>query len=191
MVSFTATAGAAAPQRAAACSAQVITCSLTKGRAASCMASSSPLAAITPLRTLCARVLPPRTTCTGLRHRAASCSTHGRFSPATRINSVTSGCASKASMLRCKTVFPPRSAVSLSNPMRREAPAATRIALTVLFIWHCPFRLLIYYTKHLQKNPALARKTQKQGGAAFSAAPPCLRDGFISAAPLPARRSFA
>ena len=58
-------------------------------------------------------------------------------------------------------------------------------------LYKLDFHLLIYYTKHLQKNPALARKTQKQGGAAFSAAPPCLRNGFISAAPIPARRSFA
>ena len=66
MVSLTGTAGAAAPHSAAPCSAASITASVTKGRAASWMATSSPLAASTPLRALSARVEPPGTNRTGL-----------------------------------------------------------------------------------------------------------------------------
>lgn len=51
-----------------------------------------------------------------------------------RISSLTSGQLSKARMLRRSTVSPPRSARSLSNPIRVEEPAATRTADTLFFI---------------------------------------------------------
>ena len=61
---------------------------------------------------------------------AACCSRNARFFPATRTISLTSGHSAKARMLRCTTVSPPRSKLSLSNPMRVEDPAATRTADT-------------------------------------------------------------
>ena len=134
MVSFTGTAGAAAPHRAAASSAAVMTAALTKGRAASCTATSSPCAASTPFFALSARVAPPATICTGFGQSAACCATKSRFLPATSTSSVTCGHWAKARMLRCSTVSPPRSKLSLSKPMRVEEPAATNTADTVFSI---------------------------------------------------------
>ena len=139
MVSLTGTAGAAAPQRAAASSTAAMTAGLTKGRAASCTATSSPWAASTPFLALSARVAPPATICTGLVQPTACCSTKARFLPATSTISPICGHWSKARMLRCSTVSPPRSKLSLSNPIRVEEPAATSTAEIVFCNLHtCP-----------------------------------------------------
>ena len=50
--------------------------------------------------------------------------------PVTITSSSTSGHSSKARTLRSRTVSPPRSKLSLSNPIRVEEPAATRTAVT-------------------------------------------------------------
>ena len=130
MVSFTGTAGAAAPQRAAAAIVSAITLWLTKGRAASWTATSLPWAAATPLRALSARVEPPLTSRTGFLQRAAARWAFSLDAPVTITSSSTSGHSSKARTLRSRTVSPPRSKLSLSNPIRVEEPAATRTAVT-------------------------------------------------------------
>ena len=130
MVSFTGTAGAAAPQRAAAAIVSAITLWLTKGRAASWTATSLPWAATTPLRALSARVEPPFTSRTGFLQRAAARWAFSLDAPVTITSSSTSGHSSKARTLRSRTVSPPRSKLSLSNPIRVEEPAATRTAVT-------------------------------------------------------------
>ena len=134
MVSFTGTAGAAAPVFSAASSTRVMTSSLTKGRAASWMATSSPFAARTPARALRARVAPPFTSATGFWQRAAAARAAVSSAPVTSTRSVTRGWRSKAATLADSTVPPPSGAESLSNPIRRDEPAATSTAVTVFSI---------------------------------------------------------
>ena len=164
MVSLTGTAGAAAPSAAAAVSTAVMTASLTKGRAASWMATNSPSAAARPLRTLSARVAPPCTTVQGFVQRAAMASHSVRLPPQTSTSPVTAGCAAKASQLVCKTVRPSgRRKLSLSNPIRRDAPAATTMAVTagrfISFMGTLPPLPMYnkYYTGLYQKNPLKSR----------------------------------
>ena len=96
MVSLTATAGAAAPMASASAKASVITCSLTKGRAASWIATSCPFCRAQTVDTLSARVAPPPTTVHGLGQAAAIAWQAGRLPPATRISSSTCGWAAKS-----------------------------------------------------------------------------------------------
>lgn len=92
---------------------------------------------------LSARVVPPVTICTGFVQSAACCSTKARFLPATSTISVTSGSCSNARMLRCSTVSPPRSKLSLSKPMRVEDPAATSTADTLFSnFFTCPIPIV-------------------------------------------------
>ena len=109
----------------------MITAWLTKGRAASWTATSSPAAASTPFRALSARVAPPGTIFTGFVQSAVSARSQSAFLPATNTISLTRGHVSKARTLRRSTLSPPKSNASLSNPIRVEEPAATNTAETV------------------------------------------------------------
>ena len=116
-----------------------MTVRLTKGRAASWTATSSPFAANTPFRALSARVAPPRTIRTVFVQSAVSALSQSALLPATNTISLTRGHSSKARTLRRSTLSPPRSNRSLSKPIRVEEPAATSTAETVLFTkYTCP-----------------------------------------------------
>ena len=67
---------------------------------------------------------------TGFLQRAAARWAFSLDAPVTITSSSTSGHSSKARTLRSRTVSPPRSKLSLSNPIRVEEPAATRTAVT-------------------------------------------------------------
>ena len=142
-----------APHSAAAASAASMTAALTKGRAASWMATSSPCAARTPFRALSARVAPPSAIRTGFAQPCACRITKSRFFPATRTISSTSGHCSNARMLRRSTVSPPRSKLSLSNPMRVEDPAATNTADMRFFNDPTCLRLLRFVPNKTKSRP--------------------------------------
>ena len=66
----------------------------------------------------------------GFLQRAEARRAFSPDAPVTITSSSTSGHSSKARTLRSRTVSPPRSKLSLSNPIRVEEPAATRTAVT-------------------------------------------------------------
>ena len=129
-MSFTRTAGAAAPRCLAHSTARSIISSVTSGLAASCIAISPARSehSRTPARDEAVRSAPPSTTHLSFVIPAsrARLAMTGIFSGlVTTTSSSTSGQRSKASSVRSITGLPPSSSMSLSSPIRLDEPAAT------------------------------------------------------------------
>ena len=102
----------------------------TRQRAPSCIRAMSQSAALRALYTESPRVSPPLTV---LRpYCAQSASASCRVASDTAIMISVTPALSSASAERRSTVLPPRLMISLSLPMRREAPAASSIPVTFI-----------------------------------------------------------